>query len=393
MTDKLYAGPAVLALGFRPFYLLALLFAASSVPLWIAVYLGLVPLDGYLSGSAWHSHEMVFGFASAVIAGFLLTAVRNWTGRSTPTGLLLAGMVALWCVARVLMVTGPALAAAIVDLLFLPVLAIAIAVPIWRSRNTRNFKLLVVLAALTIANLVFHLTSLHVLPQQITNNATTAALDVIAILVAIIAGRVIPAFTSGAVENARPRRIFAIEALAIGSLLLILIADTRMLPFRMAPTSWVVLTAVASAAHMVRLMLWNPHRTIHNPLLLMLPIAYAWLPIALTLRGLAQLEMASAASAVHALTIGLMSSLMVAMMTRSALGHTGRLLVAGPCDIAAFVILQIAAVVRVFAGTVSPEYYRGAVIASGMLWTLAFSILVLCYWPILTRPRIDGRPG
>jgi uncharacterized protein involved in response to NO len=144
---------------------------------------------------------------------------------------------------------------------------------------------------------------------------------------------------------------------------------------------------------MVRLMLWNPHRTIHNPLLLMLPIAYAWLPIALTLRGLAQLEMVSAASAVHALTIGLMSSLMVAMMTRSALGHTGRLLVAGPCDIAAFVILQIAAVVRVFAGTVSPEYYRGAVIASGMLWTLAFSILVLCYWPILTRPRIDGRPG
>lgn len=393
LANRQMASAPIFALGFRPFYLVALIFAAAAVPLWIAVFTGIVRFDGYLSSMLWHSHEMVFGFAVAVIAGFLLTAVRNWTGRPTLTGLWLAGLVSLWLLARVLMLTGPAMLAALLDCLFLPALAIAVAVPIWQSRDFRNFKLLFVLAALAITNMVFHLAFQNWLPLDLARSAVVAALNVIAILIAIMAGRVIPAFTKGAVNDARPRLNVVVEVVAIGSLILILLADLPSRQIRVPSIAWLALLVTAALAHAIRLALWEPHRTVRNPLLLMLPVAYAWLPIALSLRALGQMGYVLPAAAVHAFTMGAMSGLMMAMMTRSAIGHTGRPLVAGPAEISAFLILQLAAVLRVFAGSVVPELYRGTVTASGALWMLAFCILLFHYWPILTRPRIDGRPG
>lgn len=393
LANSQIARAPILALGFRPLYLAALVFAAVAVPLWIAVFTGTAGFDGYLDGVLWHSHEMVFGFAAAVIAGFLLTAVRNWTGRPTLAGAWLGGLVALWLLARVLILTGPPILAASLDSLFLPALAIAVAVPIWQSRNFRNFKLLLVLAALATANLVFHLAYQDRLPPDLARSAMTAALNVIAILIAIMAGRVIPAFTKGAIADARPRHNFVVEVVAIGSLILILLADLLSRQVRVPSGAWLALLVVAAFSHAIRLALWDPHRTVRNPLLLMLPVAYAWLPIALSLRALGQIGLVLPAAAVHAFTIGAMSSLMVAMMTRSALGHTGRPLVAGFAEISAFLILQLAAVVRVLAGSVAPEFYRGAVTVSGALWMLAFCIVLFHYWPMLTRPRIDGRPG
>ena len=163
-----FAGHPVFALGFRPFYLLAAVFAALALPLWIASYTGIVQVGGYLQGVAWHSHEMVFGFATAVIAGFLLTAVRHWTGHETPTGAWLAGIAALWVLARVLALTGPASPAAFIDAAFLPVLGLAFAIPIWRSKDTKNFKILVVLGGLTAANVLYHLAYLNMLPAGFT---------------------------------------------------------------------------------------------------------------------------------------------------------------------------------------------------------------------------------
>lgn len=383
----------VFALGFRPLYLAALIFAVAAVPLWIAVYSGIVRFDGYLASMHWHGHEMIFGFAAAVIAGFLLTAVRNWTNRPTLTGVWLGGLVALWLLARVLMLTGPAMLAALLDSLFLPALAIAVAIPIWQSRNFRNVKLLFVLAALATANTVFHLAYQDRLPRDMALSAMTAALNVIAILIAIMAGRVIPAFTKGAVKDARPRHNAVVEVIAIGSLTLILLGDLLGRQVRLPSIAWLALLILAALAHAIRLALWQPHRTARNPLLWMLPVAYAWLPIALSLRALGQMGFVLPAAAVHAFTIGAMSSLMMAMMTRSALGHTGRPLVAGPAEIWAFLILQLAAIVRVFAGSFAPEFYTGVVTVSGTLWMLAFGIVLFRYWPILTRPRIDGRPG
>jgi uncharacterized protein involved in response to NO len=158
-------------------------------------------------------------------------------------------------------------------------------------------------------------------------------------------------------------------------------------------TSWLVLFAVAALAHGVRLFFWQPFRTYDNPLLWMLPVAYAWLPIALGLRALAQLSVIPPGAAVHALTLGAIASLMVAMMMRSALGHSGRPLVARPFDVGVFVVLQLAAILRVFGSSAVPQLYRDIMITSGLLWTLAFCVFLIRYWAILTRPRIDGRPG
>jgi uncharacterized protein involved in response to NO len=381
------------ALGFRPFYLLAAVFAVLALPVWIVSFFGGMQTGEYLRSVAWHSHEMIFGFAPAVIAGFLLTAVRNWTGQPTPTRLPLAGLVALWLVARVLIVTGPANAAAAIDVLFLPALGFAVAIPIWRSRNAGNYKVLVVLAILTMANAAYHLASMKYLPVGMTRTAMTAALDVIAILIAIIGGRVIPAFIGNAVEHAKPRHNFVVEVLAVGTLIVILGLGVLQPLLPVSGTAWLVILVVAAVGHGIRLTLWQSWRARGNPLLWMLPAAYAWLPVALVLRALSRIDMVPVSASIHAFTVGAIASLMVAMMMRSALGHTGRPLVAGRAEISAFVLLQLAAIVRILASSFASGMYRDAMIVSAILWTLAFAVFLFRYAPILTRPRIDGRPG
>ncbi len=383
----------LLALGFRPFYLGAAVFAVLSLPLWLGWYAGFLSASPAMGALAWHMHEMVFGFAPAVITGFLLTAVRNWTGRPTPTGLALAGLFIVWVSGRILMLTGPLPVAAAVDLMFLPAVGVAIAIPIWQSRNKRNFKVLVIIVALTIANLAFHLANLQVIPYALLKPSYELALNIITILIAIMGGRVIPVFMTNAMPNASVRSDSRIEIIAIGSLIAIAAMGLVSPWWTMPKGIWIVILTAGALSHSIRLALWAPHRAISQPLLLMLPIAYAWLPLSLALRLLAEFGLVPAAAAVHALTIGAMSSLMLAMMTRSALGHTGRPLLAGAAEISAFSLLQLAAVFRVFAGSLPVELYRGAVLISGAMWTVAFGVFLIAYWPILTQRRIDGRPG
>ncbi len=384
---------AILALGFRPFYLAAGAFALIAIPLWIAFYLGFLPAGGYLQGVAWHSHEMIFGFATAVIAGFLLTAVRSWTSQPTATGAALAGLITLWLIARLLMLTGPPAAAILVDLAFLPALAVALAVPILRSNNRRNLKMLVVLSVLVLANLMYHLAYQNILPSEMTAVAIMAALDVITILMAIIGGRVIPAFINNAIAAAQPRTSPHVERAAFASLLVILGMGLVNMWLPLPAVVWLALLATAALAHGVRLLLWQPQLSYRDPLLCMLPVAYAWIPISLALRAVAYVTAVPPAAAIHALTLGAMSSLMMAMMTRSALGHTGRKLHAGPIEITAFFLLQLAAVVRVFAGLLWPELYRDSVLLTAVLWCLAFALFLFRYWPMLLRRRVDGLPG
>jgi uncharacterized protein involved in response to NO len=384
---------ALLALGFRPFYLFAAVFAIVAVPAWLVSYAGADLAGNYLQGIAWHSHEMIFGFAAAVIAGFLLTAVRNWTGRPTPTGALLGGLATLWLLARVLMLTGPANVAALIDVLFLPALGIAVAIPIWASRNVRNYKVLAVVSVLTLANVGYHLASSGSLPLEFGRVSLAAALDIISILIAIVGGRVIPAFIGNAVEGASPRHIRSVEFVSVGALLVILVAGIVKPWIAVPHNAWLVVLVVAAVGQGVRLLLWQPFRARGNPLLWMLPVAYAWLPISLALRALELQSMVPSGAAIHALTIGAIASLMMAMMMRSALGHSGRPLVAGFAEVGAFVLLQLSAIVRILAALVVPGAYREAMIVSGVLWTLAFAVFLWRYWPVLTRPRIDGRPG
>lgn len=392
-TNRPLAGISLLALGFRPFYLVAAIFAVVAVPHWVSSFLGVAQTGNYLHGLAWHSHEMIFGFAPAIIAGFLLTAVRNWTGQPTPTGMPLAALVLLWIIARVLMQTGPVDAAAITDVLFLPALGIAVAIPIWRSRNKRNYKVLAVLAVLTFANVAYHLASLGLIPSGYARVSMTAALDVIAILIAIVGGRVIPAFIGNAIKDSNPRSIRGVEVVSVGALIVILIIGVAAPWMPVTDIAWFLLLVIAAVGQLVRLLLWQPFRALGNPLLWMLPAAYAWLPISLALRALELQSIVPSGSAVHAFTIGAITSLMIAMMTRSALGHSGRPLVAGLAEIATFGLLQLSALVRVLAAPIMPGAYREAMIAAGVLWALAFVVFLIRYWPILTQPRIDGKPG
>ena len=381
------------ARGFRPFYALAGIFAVAAVGLWLLSLTAAFHAGGYLQGVFWHSHEMVFGFAIAVMAGFLLTAVRNWTGLSTPSGLALATLAAVWLAARLLIIAGPPMLAALADVVFIPLLAAAIALPIFRSRNQRNYKIVALLALLAITNVVYHLASLGPLPSWLAYTTVITATDLITLLFALVAGRVIPAFTKNAIPESEPRHAGWLEFLSFGSLVLIMVAriGSDWVPVSaVVPT---VLLVIAALSHAYRLALWQPQLTVSNPLLWMMPVAYSWLPVAFFLRALAQYSVVGEAVWVHALATGAISGMMLAMMMRSALGHTGRPLVASGMDMSAFLVLQLAAVVRVVAGLFPDSHYLQVVVVSGILWMLAFGLFLLRYLPILVRPRIDGRPG
>ena len=385
--------PPVLALGFRPFYLAAAAFAALAVPAWLLAYTGNLAMTRGISGVAWHIHEMLFGFAPAVFAGFLLTAVRNWTGQPTATGAPLALLVLLWAAGRVLLLTGPYPVAAAIDMLFLPALGIAIAVPILKAGNARNVKLLWILGVLALLNACFHLVFLGELSGNWMRVSFLTALDVVAILIAVMAGRVVPAFTGNAIPDANPRRFQGLEVIALGTLVGIAVIDLVAPWWPVPPSLLIVLFAVACVAHTVRLAFWAPLRTRGDALLLMLPLAYAWLPAYLGLRALAGLGIGTPAAAIHALTIGAMGGLMVAMMMRSALGHTGRELRAGRPEVTIFFLIQVGALIRVSSAVAFPAWQVSATILSGILWTLGFGLLFITYWPKLTQPRIDGKPG
>ena len=382
---------AVLNLGFRTFYALGAMMAIVALAYWLHGFAGGSTPGSYLQGTTWHSHEMLFGYLAAVMTGFLFTAVRNWTGLPTPVGAALAVVALLWLAARVLLFTGPLELAVGIDLAFLPVVALAIAAPIFRSRNKRNYKVVGIVAAVAVAHLMFHLAFAGEIPDMVVRSSIFAAIDLVAVMFALIGGRVIPAFTRNAIPGANPRHVPWVEFFAFLSLVLIVVLDfgTPWWPnLKWGPT---LLFFVAGAVHLLRLVLWQPQLTFKNPLLWMLPIAYAWLPVALFLSALSSMGVGSPSAWIHALTVGALSSMMMAMMMRSSLGHTGRSLVASGADIVAFLLLQFAAMTRIMAASIGD--YRSMVILSGVLWILAFALFLARYLPMLLRPRADGKPG
>ena len=361
------------ALGFRIFYLLAGLQAALAVPLWALQYSGVLPPVDPL----WHAHEMLFGYTFAVIAGFLLTAVRNWTGLPTPSGAPLAVIAALWTAARIVGLFAPPLAG-VIDFAFAAAIAWGIGLPIVRSGN-RNRYFIVFVLAIGAASLGFPLA-----PRV----ALQAGLDVVLFVIAIMAGRVVPGFTNNAVPGAGARRSEALEKLALGALVALLACDLA--GFEMGAT----LVALAAAAlHAARLALWAPLETRGRPILWILHVSYAWIVVHLLLRGLAGFELVPAVLATHALAVGGIGGLTLGMMTRTARGHTGRPLQAGRAELAAYLLVQAAAIARVLLPLALPSAYVAAVALSAALWGAAFLVFTIAYVPVLTRPRVDGRPG
>ncbi|HEY5309967.1 MAG TPA: NnrS family protein, partial [Casimicrobiaceae bacterium] len=331
---------------------------------------------------------MLYGYTVAVMAGFLLTAVRNWTGRPTPAGPMLMALAALWVAGRVLVLTPFAIVAAVVNAAFPVAIAIAIGMPLVQSRNRRNYFFILLLLLLGVAVLAFHLSPLNLLPWP-ERASLQAGLDVVLFVMAVMGGRVIPMFTNNGVPGTNATRHPWVEKIALGSVLALLGGDLLPLP----PTFVALLAFVAVAAHAARLYLWQSWRTACTPMVWVLHVAYGWIVIYLVLRGLAALGVVGELFAVHALTIGAIGGMTIGMMTRTARGHTGRPLAPDRFEVACYILVALAAAIRVFGGMWLPGAYLATIIVSGTCWSAAFALYAIRYWPVLTRIRQDGKPG
>jgi len=381
-------GFALFALGFRPFYLLAALSAAAAVVPWVAMLEGRIERVSFLAGSLWHQHEMVYGFVFAVISGFLLTAGRVWTGRPTPTGAALALLAAHWIAARVALVTGPAVLAALIDGSFPFVVAAVLARAIFGSRNARNYFVVVLVCGLGAADVVFHLSAagaLAIAPEE----AVRLALYLIIVLVVVMAGRVIPSFTANALPKAIITRRPGLDRLSVALTIVAFGADVLGLgPWGVAPAA-----LGAAALHAVRQAGWAPFATLGRPILWSLHAGHAWLPVGFALLALASLGVVSPSVAFHAFGLGAVGGLIIAMITRTALGHTARPLVAGRAETTAYVLVHAATVVRVAAGLWPGPGYVALIGVTSVIWSAAFLLYVAVYAPRLVKPRLDGKPG
>ncbi len=379
---------ALWALGFRPFYWLAAAFAALSVPLWALQVTGWLH-QPYLDGALWHAHEMLFGYALAVIVGFLFTAGRNWSGRATPTGALLAAMAALWVAGRVLVLSPWPWAAAIVNVAFPLAAAAALAHAFVPAGVRRNYFFIGLMVALALASAGVHGQRLG-LWQAPAWVGIQLALDMVLFIIVVMAGRVVPMFTNNGVAGAQARRNPMLETASLALVLALLAADLLQLP----AYAVAALAAAAGVAHAMRLWLWQPWTTLRAPLVWVLHLAYLWIPVHLFLRATALLEgPVSMSVATHALTVGVVGCMTIGMMTRTARGHTGRPLKADRWDVSCYVLVAMAALVRVVLGWAWPAAYGPALLSSAVLWSAGMGLYAWRYWPVLSRARLDGRPG
>ncbi len=381
-------GWPLLRLGFRPFYLGTALLACLSVPLWVAVFLGRMQMPLDMPPLLWHGHEMLFGFAAGVVVGFLLTAVKAWTGLETARGPLLGTLALLWLAARVAALVAPYPVFAALDMALLPAVAAILLRVLIKAGNKRNIPLISLLVLMAVANLVFHLAVLGAITVP-AMSALYAELALIVMVVCVMTGRVVPMFTKnvtpGLVINV-PRK-FELTLLAVTAAALALWVLS-------APAPLVLLASLAAAVlHAVRLWLWHPQVTLKRPILWILHASYAWLPIGFALLALAQLGWVAQSLAVHAFAVGVIGGLIIGMVTRTARGHTGRPLQPSRGEVVAYSLVMLAAVLRVLVPAVQSHWYPYALEGAACLWGIAFAIYLFIYTPWLTRTRLDGKDG
>jgi uncharacterized protein involved in response to NO len=383
--------------GFRPFFLLAGGYGCGFVLLWLAILQGLLAAPTWLAPTLWHAHEMVFGFVAAAIAGFLLTSVPVWTGSRPVSGPRLATLAGLWLLGRFAMTFAgwiPPLVVALADLAFLPALALSLAPALYTAGQWRNAGFVGILSALTAANLAIQLQNLG-LTQGGAAAGLRLAVDLVIVLVVLVGGRITPAFTANALRQAgieAPlRRAFGwIDRLTL--LAVVGFASIDLVAPR-SPASGAValLAALALAARMSG---WQSLRTGFEPLLWSLHLGYAWVVVGLAALALGDLfGVVAWTSGVHALTTGAFGTMILAVMTRVGLGHTGRPLALPRGTPLAYALVTGAAIVRFTGPLVWPELASTSILVSGVLWSAAFGLFTIVYFPILTRPRVDGRPG
>jgi uncharacterized protein involved in response to NO len=387
----------VWALGFRPFYLLGATFVLLAIPLWLLWYLAGPDWSPVLRNALhidllWHMHEMVFGFALVIIIGFLFTAVRNWTGLVTPRHGHLALLAALWLAGRLAMLLAPPGPAALIDLAFVPLAAWPLYRLLRQANNRRNLFLIGLLGLLTTCNVVFHAVRLGWISVS-PFAAVHAAILIIVVIESVIGARVIPMFTANGAPGSSPQVSRVRDQVALVLTVVTALAFIFGLPAGL-PAPLVAGFALGTAATvLLRVLGWQPQRTSGIPLLWILHLSYGWIAVGLLFLALALLKQASISLAFHALTVGSMAGLIMGMITRTTLGHTGRALVAGRAELWMYGLIQLGALARVVAGLIHADGRDWALVVSGTAWAAAFLLYLLVYAPYLWRARVDGREG
>lgn len=377
----------ILALGFRPFYLLASFWAIFTIFEWLLELQGsgIRGLDR-LSGMQWHAHEMIFGFAATVITGFALTAVKAWTGLDTPKGLSLLALVMLWIAARLGAFTGSVFI--IVDICFLPIIAIVIGHLILKVKMYQNLFLPLILLVLGCLNAAFYLSTFGYSNLD-PNYILFGALYLIIMIEIMIGNRIIPSFTANAIPGLKQNRNQTLtKAAIIGSALTFLLQMV---------SSYGSINAIAcfviAGLHLTLLWGWRPMATTGKPILWILHLSYAWIPTGFLLLGFSQLGAISIYPALHVFGIGATGGLIIAMITRTALGHTGRLLIAGLVEITAYIGIQTALIFWLLGNSMHGAWFYILMLIAGIFWMSVFILYIIKYLPLLARPRPDGKAG
>ena len=384
--------PAVLGKGFRPFFWLAAVYAAVAMPVWTLVLRGNLNTGTYFGNTYWHAHEMLFGFAVAVIAGFLLTAVGNWTSSETAVGKPLALLAALWVLGRLAVLLAdhlPRALPAVVDMAFVPAVAVACGLPLVRKRSTRNYAFVVMLAAISLANLGMHLGALGVVPEW-TRTGAWLGVYIVVVMILVMSARIFPMFTKNAtgVESIRSHVMLnrASIAAALGTAALDLLA----LDMRLVAAA----SLLAGVLVLARSVHWGAQHTRSHPLLWILHLGHAYVGLGFLLRFVGIFWAAMGPTlALHAFTAGGIGLLTLGMMARVALGHTGRMLEVAPTVTVGFVLVALAVPIRVFGPLLGPDAYSVSMTTSGILFAAGFLLYLIVYTPILFSPRVDNRPG
>lgn len=383
---KDYTGPALFSYGFRPFFLSAIIFALGVIPVWMMVWQGRLTLAGPFAPTDWHVHEMVFGYGAAVVAGFLFTAVPNWTGTMPTRGWPLMVLLALWVAGRLAMAGGLGLGplgVMVVDCAFLLAVFIMIAREIVAGRNWRNLKVLVPVGLLCVANAAFHA---EVMTTGIADTARRMGIALLIFLVMLIGGRIIPSFTrnwlakTGTPHLPVPFGRFDAICIAAGAIALVAwVAE----PFHPATG---VLASLAAVLHLVRLSRWRGIAAWRSPLLLILHIAYLFVPGGMIGVALGGFGLAGGEVAAHLFGIGAVGSMTVAVMMRATMGHTGRDLVAGPALTLAFALVAFTVAARLAGQSQILGGMEGLTLAA-WFWTAGFGILLVRMGPWLALPK------
>ena len=380
-----YAGPALFAYGFRPFFLVAGLWAAFGILLWLPQYLGLMTLPTAFGPLDWHIHEMLYGYVAASVAGFLLTAIPNWTGRLPVSGWPLAGLVALWLAGRIAILCSAkigGLAAAVIDVSFLVTLAAVAAREILAGKNWRNLRVLIVLGVLIAGNVVFHA---EVLLKGSADYGIRIAIGAAILLISLIGGRIVPSFTNNWLTRNNPGRLpvpfsrYDVATMGLSALALVL---------WIAAPAHVVTGGVLLAAGVLqsgRLARWAGDRALADRLVLVLHVGYAFVPLGFLLLGVAALTGDVPPSAgIHAWMAGAVGLMTLAVMTRATLGHTGQKLEAGPATQAIYACVLIGALLRVIAAVSGS---LPLIEIGGILWIAGFAGYALVYAPLLVMRK------